>query len=400
MPSIVSEPVPDLVRPPVPLSVPTSRSVPDWAAKVIVRAASPKAKAFRSKMPPLSVTVAVSVPAPPVRTTLPARETEPPVILMSATAVRPVAALAMLSAVPAPVPKETAPPVTLMVAVAVPPPLVLVASVAESMSVTPPPMFKVAVALPVPAPVRLPMTKEAMSRVPWSKEKVAVAPAVPVLRAAMVSVPIRRSAACPDMFSVAAMLAPVLPVEFSRLTVARATPSAPRRLTVPVTSAASNCKVPLERMPLPAEPTFSVSVRSVLAPEPRNRTWLKSPPLPSPMRIVAAVMLLTGARRSTEAGTAVEEALSPTRSVPAPRLAVKLASPVRLTRPALALVPPVAPPIWKLAPPELTTKAPPPLMTTFVVEAAASAPRVTAPVTVKVRPVAMVRVDVLAAFVP
>ena len=378
--------MPALVRPPVPLRVPTSRSVPAWALRAMVRADSPKAKPFKSKTPPLSVTVAFSVPAPPVRTMLPARESVPPLTLMAEVTVRPVPALAIFTAVPVPAPKETAPPVMLIVEVTVPPALVLMAIATESMSTTPPPKLSVAVALPLPVLVRLAAVSVVISSTPWSKEKVAVAAAVALLRAAIVMVPIRRSAAWPAKSAVAAILTPVVPVVLTRLTVVRDAPSEARRETVPVTSAGSNWMVPLERMPAPAEPMLSVSVRNVLAPEPRKRVWLKSPPEASPTRIVAAVIVLIGARRRTEAGTAVDDAPSPTRNVPAPRLAVKLASPVRLTLAALPLVSPVAPPTWKLAPPELTTMAPPPLKVTFVAEAAALAPSVTAPFTVKVLP--------------
>ena len=57
---------------------------------------------------------------------------------------------------------------------------------------------------------------------------------------------------------------------------------------------------------------------------------------------------------------------------------------------AVLLKAPVAPPIWKATPPETTLKAPPPLMVMFVVALALGfKPTVTAPLTVRVLPLAM-----------
>jgi hypothetical protein len=191
---------------------------------------------------------------------LPSNDTVPPLRLRLETTDRPVPALAMLSAVPEPVPIVTDPPETLNVPADVLPAPVLVFTAITRLPIVavPPPRVTVAVAPPVPSPVRWAMARLVTSNVPWSNVKVAVA--VPLLadRAARVMVPARMSAAWPATSRVPLMLAPVLLDEFTRLTVARPSPSAARIRIVPVVSDAPNAIWPLERPALPAAPTLIV----------------------------------------------------------------------------------------------------------------------------------------------
>ena len=149
---------------------------------------------------PSRVTVAFSVPAPPVRTMSPVTATVPPVKSMVEVTVRLAPALAMLMAVPEPVPMVTLPPVTLRSAVTFPPALVFTAMLRMPMVVVGvpgaalSPKFTVAVASPVPVPVRLAMVTVVTSRVPWLKDRVAVAAPVFWVRVAIVIVDAKMSA--------------------------------------------------------------------------------------------------------------------------------------------------------------------------------------------------------------
>ena len=247
-PASVTVPEPVFVSVPPPFSWPRFRSVPCWATNEIVAAEPPSALPPRSSVPPESVTVAVSVPPPAVRTMLPRTESVPPLTFRFETAVRLATALAMLIAVPVPVPIVTEPPETLNVPVEVPPPLVFTAITRLPIVAVPPPSVAVAVALPVPAPVRSATFSEVTSKVPWLKPKLAVAaPELPD-RDAIVIVPTSRSAGWPVKSSVPAMSTVDACVVFTRLTVvARDVPSEPRIWIVPVVSAAANVMRPLPR---------------------------------------------------------------------------------------------------------------------------------------------------------
>ena len=98
----------------------TFSKVPESKVKVLIAVAPPMLKPLMFSVEPLSVIVALDVPAPPPLTMFPLNVTVPPVRFIVALAVPPTAEeVAMVTAVPLPLPMVVVPPPMLNVAVSV-----------------------------------------------------------------------------------------------------------------------------------------------------------------------------------------------------------------------------------------------------------------------------------------
>ncbi len=158
-----------------------------------------------------------------------------------------------------------------------------------------------------------------------------------------------------------------------------------RTLTEP--PAALKMRLPDPRLPVEgADPIEIVLALRTFVPAPSLSVWTAVPLEMSPRPMRFALMTLAGERIIVAVPPLVPLVSSPRRKMPAaPAFTVKLARAVRSTVNVEALVPPVAPPTWNVAP--LATNAPPSVKLTFATSVAEMfEPRVLVPVVVSVRP--------------